>query len=102
MSCPNTSTCGGRPGEKIRSLTFSEARSMAASSAVVGTAPDSCTPSRETEIGATPVAAIAVLARNRRSLPQVGRNHRINRGKTCLYCSAEGEFGEGRKVGAQK
>src|SRR5438105_5370567 len=32
-SCPRTSTCGGRPGEKIRSLTFGEVCNMACSSA---------------------------------------------------------------------
>src|SRR6516164_9690032 len=59
-SWPSTSTWGGLPGEKIRSLTFSEARNIAASNAWVGTAPGGWVPSSDTEIGATPVAAMAL------------------------------------------
>src|ERR1700751_5598235 len=99
-NCPKTSTCGGRPGEKIRSLTFSEARNIAASSAWVDTLPDSWIPSMATEIGATPVAAIAFLAAYRGSLPQLGELLTVFRG-VYGYCSAGKGFCEGQKVGAR-
>src|ERR1039457_5161256 len=49
---PYTWTCGGRPGEKIRSLIFSEARSIAPRSAGGATLPLPEKPSNATEIGA--------------------------------------------------
>src|SRR5947208_2957806 len=57
--------CGGRPGEKIRSLIFSSARSMAPNSAGVAIRSLPEKPSSTTEIGAMVGAAIHPRLQNR-------------------------------------
>src|SRR5215469_4720900 len=59
VNCPYTSTWGGRPGEKIRSLTLSDARSIAANKPGVDPAPDPEMPSSAADI-ALPAAAITL------------------------------------------
>src|SRR5258708_13513938 len=58
INWPYTCTCGGRPGEKIRSLTFSDARNIAPSKAGVAALPVPEKPSSTIEIGAMPGDAI--------------------------------------------
>src|SRR6266436_7366293 len=82
--CPYTSTWGARPGEKIRSLTFSDARNIALRSAWVGTAPGPWTPSKATEIGAMPGDAIPFPHTCRNSWPQKENNHQQSGGKLPL------------------
>src|SRR5262252_1484724 len=76
--CPYTWTCGGRPGEKIKSLIFSAARSMALSKAGVAIRPLPEKSSRATEIGAIVGAAIRPHTRNR-------THHRLEEGYKQLY-----------------
>jgi len=62
-SWPLSSTCGGRPGEKMRSLTFFETRSMAESSAVVGKAAlAAAAGAAGTPVGGVPLGGIGGVA----------------------------------------
>jgi hypothetical protein len=74
VNWPCTPTCGGRPGEKIRSLTWPAARSIAINSASVASAPRLEVASSVAEIFALPGAAI--------QFPHGGRNADLGRRST--------------------